>query len=652
MPLRAGRRWLAAAGLFAVIGFGLDRAFPPVLGRYDARATAVLDDRGRLLDAAPARDGAFRLATTMDDVDPAYLRLLLATEDARFWVHPGVDPLALLRASLQFATRGHVVSGGSTLTMQVARLLAPHRHTVAGKLLDIVRALQLEAHFSKRRILAMYLTLAPEGGAVEGIRAASLVWFGHEPAHLNTTEAALLVAVPRSPTRLRPDRHPTRTLAAMAAVLTRAGPGAPPSLALPVFHPVPHLAPHLRGRLAGQAVRTTLDGDLQRTAGDLAAREQPWLGDDADLAVLVVRNRDRAVRAYVGGTRYFGPDGMNDMLRAARSPGSTLKPFIYGLAFDDGLIQPGSELQDSRARLGDYAPLDFDRAFDGVVTAREALQQSRNLPAVELLEQIGAPRFVAALRQAGATLRLPRDAAATLPVALGGIAISPLDLGRLYAGLADGGRVRPLRLRDADPLAAGTPLLSEHAASQLGDILRGTPLPDGIARGTRRIAYKTGTSYGFRDAWAAGWSPGFTVVIWTGRAEGTPRPGAYGLATAAPLLFHVFDLLPPEPSQPQDGRAAHQAAPRRPLLDPEQAPRIIYPPPNAALEASDGHAMAPVGLEAAGGVPPYRWLVDGVPLPQAAVGFDSAWTPAAIGFAHIAVIDAANRSAAVNVRVK
>ena len=559
---------MLAAGLFA-----LDRAIPPDLHRLHDTATVLLDADGAVLDAGPARDGAFRLATETPDVDPAYLRLLLKTEDARFWWHPGVDPIALARAAVQLATHLRVISGGSTLTMQVARLLTPHRHTLAGKGQDIARALQLEAHFSKDRILAMYLTLAPEGGAIEGVRAASLRYFGHEPTHLTAEEAALLVAVPRSPTRLRPDRHPGRTLAAMAAVLARTAPGVPAPTDLAPILPLPHDAPHLRDRLRGQAVRTTLEGGLQRTLVALAGREQSWLGPGADIALLVLRNADRAVLGYVGGAPYFGPGGMNDMLRARRSPGSALKPFIYGLGFDAGLLRPESIVLDDRARLGDYAPRDFSRAFRGAMTAREALQQSLNLPAVHLLAQLGAPRFVAALRQSGAVLRLPRDAAPTLPVALGGIAISPADLARLYTGLANGGIVAPLRLRADDPPVTGTRLMTASAAEQLADILRGAPLPDGVARGTRPIATKTGTSYGFRDAWAAGWSPAYTVVVWTGRADGTPRPGAFGRIAAAPILFHVFDLLPPEAGQ--TATAARQPSYPEHAPGPSHLPRII-----------------------------------------------------------------------------
>lgn len=667
--MRAGglvRGSVLAVLLVAAAVLLLDRAFPPDLSRYQARSLALLDRDGAPLDVTTSPDGFLRLGATVDEVDPAYLRLLLATEDARFERHPGVDPLALLRAAWQLATRRRVVSGGSTLSMQVARLLEPHRHDVVGKLHDIARALQLEARFPKSRILSMYLTLAPFGGSIEGVRTASLVWFGHEPSRLTQGEAALLVALPRSPGRLRPDRHPDRAVQAARAVLVRADPTAPvPDLPQPVRHSLPVEAPHLAARLRGRGlcdeVRTTLDGALQRDVVALAARERPWMEGHPDLAALVVRNADRTVAAYLGGADYFGPQGMVDMVRAQRSPGSALKPFIYGLAFDDGLVRPDTLIEDDRTRIGDYAPRDFDRLFHGTVTVREALQQSFNLPAVALLDRVGPGRFVSGLRQAGAVLVLPRLAdRAALPVALGGVGISMQDLAMLYAGLAQEGRATGLRVLADERPGSAVPVMTAASARQVGDILRGTPTPDGVAaEGRRGLAYKTGTSYGFRDAWAAGFSGDYTVVVWTGRKDGTPVPGSYGRASAAPLLFRVFDLLPRELAIPLKVDAP--PAPTAPDLFRFSGsrrgtggnPQIVFPPQAATLEIGSGPQPAsPIALEAAGGSPPYRWLVNGVPLPRQPVGLTSSWMPDGPGFAHIAVADARNRTASVDVRLK
>ncbi len=625
-----------------------DRVWPPELGRYRDLGLEVQGRGGVVLGVLTARDGDYRLPAGVGDVSPNFVRLLIGAEDRRFWWDPGVDPLAMGRAVWQLVSRGRVVSGGSTITMQVARLLTPHRHDLAGKILDVARAVQLTAHFSKAQILAMYLTLAPYGGNIEGVRAASLIYFQREPGALTDAQAALLVALPRSPERLRPDRHLGAALAATRRVLARAG--LDPNFAASDLgglarHAVPALAPHLAARLRGAGesgvVRTTLDAGLQAAVVALAAREAGFLGPDANMAALVVDNHSRRILAYLGGDDFFGPHGMVDMVRARRSPGSALKPFIYGMALDDSLIVPDTLIADAPMSLGGYAPRDFDGSFAGMVTAREALQQSYNLPAVQLLRAIGAKRFVAALRAAGAVIALPGDGAASLPVALGGVGISAEDLAMLYVGLADGGRAGPIGVLPG-PVTERAAEMSWVAAAEIGGILRGSPLPDGVAPTARPIAYKTGTSYGFRDAWAAGFSGDYTVVVWVGRVDGTPSPGAYGRATAAPLMFRVFSLLPADVSAPPevaDVRAPGLRVFGAPLPAAPAAtgPKILFPPAGAILQVTGSDD--PVSLEAVGGAPPYRWVVNGAMLPAAPVGVSMSWQPSGPGFAHIAVID-------------
>jgi penicillin-binding protein 1C len=663
---------LGVAALALAI-FAADRLFPLDLARYQDRSLEVLDRDGDALRRFTTEDGMLRLLVTPDSVDRRYLALLLQTEDRRFWSHPGVDPLALARATLQLASSGHVVSGGSTLTMQVARLLEPHPHDLAGKLADIARALQLEAHFSKHEILTMYLTLAPMGGNLEGVRAASLTYFGHEPQVLSPAQAALLVAIPQSPTRLSPDRHMASAARAARRILARAMP-AEAGEALAVTRRTspmhaPHLADRLRADGASDIARTTLDGTLQRALEDLVARERAWIGADANMAVLVVANRDRSVLAYVGGNDYFGSGGMVDMIRARRSPGSTLKPFIYGLALDDDVITPDTIIDDGPVQFGDYAPRNFDHVFHGPVTAREALQQSYNSPAVQLLAALGPGRVASSLHLAGAQLAFPDGAwAPGMPLALGGVGVDLGDLVMLYAALPNRGEAAALRFeRDAAP-GATVPLMTAEAARQVETILAGVAPPDGLAPARpRAIAYKTGTSYGFRDALAIGSSGDYTVGVWVGRTEGAPRPGAYGRNTAAPLLFRIFDLLPADHATlPRAERPPGSAGPDRAAAlkrfglasgfhaaDPgSSALRIVFPPPGAQIElTANENARAALALEAAGGVPPYRWAVDGRPLPPAAPGASMSWRPEGPGFATVSVTDSLQRTTVAEFRL-
>jgi penicillin-binding protein 1C len=583
------------------------------------------------------------LALTEAEAGPNIVPLLLAREDRRFNVMPGVDPLALLRAAGQLIRYGRIVSGGSTIAMQVARLLEPHPRTWLGKVHDIARALQLEAHLGHREVLRLYLTLAPMGGDIEGMRAASLLYFGREPAALTRSQAALLVGLPQSPARRRPDRHPDAAWQAASRVLQMAGdpmtlaptpilPGAPPSFA-------PHLAHHFGGR-----AKTTLDGVLQAALEGLAIREAPWLGGETDLAAIIVRNADRAVLAYLGGADVLGPEGMVDMVRARRSPGSALKPFIYAMAFDRGLATPDTLLDDGVLRLGSYAPRDFDRVDHGSVTAAEALRQSLNRPAVRLLARVGGSYFSSKLQATGVRLLLPRQASPSAALALGGAGISLWDVAALYAGLAGDGRVGPLRLDPGAPVMAATRFASPHAAGQIADILRGQPPPPGaVADPGHRIAYKTGTSYGYRDAWAAGFTPGYTVVVWTGRRNNTPLPGITGRDTAAPLLFKIFALLPGEHFTPEPPRPVSASwAPALQRTTNAKVLRIMFPPGNVDL-AYDPRAR--IDLRAAGGMPPYHWMIDGIPEGTAA----ALWAPSGQGFAHLTVVDSKGQSASEDV---
>jgi len=673
---------LVAAALLA------DRAFPPPLERATPRSVVVADSSGAVLRAFANADGRWRLPTTASDVDPRYLRLLLAIEDARFRSHPGVDPLAALRALGQMAAHGRIVSGASTLTMQTARLLEPRPRGFVTKLLQAARALQLERHLDKDQILDLYLTLAPFGGNLEGVRAASLAWFGKDPGHLTIGEAALLVALPQSPERLRPDRHPEAARRARDRVIARAAAlgiipedEAAAARAEPIpqaRRPLPLLAPHLaervaRGAAEGSIVATTVDARLQRGLERLAREESQWFGDGATVAIVAVETRGRRVRAWVGGTDFFGAAaGQVDLARARRSPGSALKPFIYALAFDDGIAHPETLIDDIPMRFGDWAPRNFDREFQGRLTVRQALQQSLNIPAVALLDRVGPVRFVAALRDGGARLGFRRLVGrASLPVALGGVGINLADLTMLYAGLADGGMMRPLAVLRDEQAGPGLRMVDARSAWYVVDILAGTTLPEGWAtsRGVARprdIAFKTGTSYGFRDAWAVGMSASWTVGVWVGRADGTARPGHFGRNTAAPILLKAFALLPPDdgtrPAPPAEAVAGatstlpeglryfRNAGENAPLLAMPQPPRILFPPDGATLELEPDELEWGVQLRAEG-EGPLTWVVNGTPVRTTALAGETTWQPDSEGFARIVVVDARGRAARAQVRI-
>lgn len=683
---RSARRWWLAGCLLlavamAVTGWLLDRLLPLPLARSRHTSVQILAADGGLLRAFTTGDGYWRLPLPPAAVDPLYLRMLLAYEDQRFYQHPGVDPLALLRAVGQFLWQGHIVSGGSTLTMQVARLLEPIPHTLPGKLVQILRALQLEWHLSKRRILALYFELAPYGGNLEGLRAASLAYFGKEPAHLTPAEAALLVVLPQAPEALRPDRHPAAARAARAKVLARmvrrgllSRRQAVESQLQPLprrRRPLPLLAPQLarRLRLAAPDRRvqlTTIDRHLQQLLAALGRAELAQLDPRANLALLVVRNRDRAVLGYLGSADFLASarGGQLDLVQAVRSPGSTLKPIVYGLAFDQLVIQPETLILDAPARFGDYQPSDFNQSYHGWVSAREALQRSLNVPAVAVLAQLGPLVVVTRLKQAGIDLQWPADQPPGLPLVLGGVGTRLSDLVMLYSAIATDGVVRPLRYRPARRTRVGIRLLSAAASWQLRAILAATPPPPALPAGGSRIAYKTGTSYGFRDAWALGFDRDYTVGVWVGRPDGTPSPGHYGLNTAAPLLFHVFDLLPASVAPPGPMPAGvwlasnAQLPPRlrrlttvQPLVRPVGTPLALsFPVSGTTLELQPGQQALP--LLASGGQRPLHWLVNGQPLVAAGLGSQAFWPVPAPGAVRVTVLDSAGHSASAEIWVE
>jgi penicillin-binding protein 1C len=630
----------------------LDAAFTPDLTKLHQAALLVLAADGRPIAALGSPDHFWRLPTTAQDVDQHFVQTLIATEDRRFWAMPGIDPVAILRAGMDDAKAGRVVSGASTITMQVARLLTPYPRTPLGKLEEMLRALQLAAHYSKAQILAMYLTLAPYGGNIEGVQAASWLYFGHGAAHLSEPEIALLIALPRRPEALRPDRHAEAAVRAVDHIYAEQKLGAPPEALAGAIKrhafadDAPYLARHLWATGNRGAVDTTIDASLQDEVAHVASAAADDFGAPADVAILVIHNQDAKIIAYAGGAGLARMGGYVDMIQAVRSPGSTLKPFIYGMAFDRDLATPATLIDDTPLANATYDPADFDRSWHGIVPVAVALQQSYNLPAVKMLEAVGPAAAVSTLRMAGMEMALPEgDNRPSLAIALGGVGVRLADLCALYAGLTAADAPQRLRLLTTDTPQATPPVMTPKAAAQILAILEGLPPPDGTSGfGGRAVAYKTGTSYGFRDAWSIGVSADWTVGVWVGRPDGTPRPGAYGLDTAAPVMARVFSLLPtdqgalpapivvlPPPADAAPGMihfGTGQTA--------AQKPQIVFPPPGAAVEVDGG---TPVALEATGGAPPYRWIVDGTELDPPPIGEDPSWLPPSPGFFRITAID-------------
>ena len=673
---------IALLAVEVILG-AVNLAFPPDMAKALRASPVVLDHNGTWLCALPVDNGRWRIRADLKRTDPDYVRHLLRVEDERFYWHPGVDATAVLRALLSNLHMGRIVSGGSTITMQTARLLSPHPRDYGNKALEALRAVQLELRYTKPQILGFYLSLAPYGGNLEGVRAASLSYFGHEPESLTLGEQALLISMPQAPEARRPDRHPNRARAARDLILARMAAGriidgvqAKEAMAEPLpakRNPFPAVAWHTAGRLAKSAdalqptVISSLDANLQKRLESLAAVTAAAQGPNTSVAIMVIDIRTRGVRASVGSGGLDRAGGWVDMTRALRSPGSSLKPFIYGIGFENGVIAPDTRLMDAPTRFGDYQPEDFDRVFHGEVSVKEALINSLNVPAVAVLNRIGPDAFESRLDGAGVRLVRPKSGLhdAGLALALGGEGIRLRDLAMLYAGLGDHGLVKPLAYTAEEEgrtaFRPGQRLMSADAADKVIAILRESPPPAGrlpgpLMKAANRPAFKTGTSYGYRDALAVGVAGGYAVMVWTGRPDGGARADQTGREAAAPLLFDVFDQLQTPSRVPQ---ALTPAAPPVALqkLARTTSVSILFPPQNATLyvEAAGRDATGalrvtrPLKLSARG-LRPLSWYVDGVPLPPDAAG-DVNWYPRAEGFYTVGVSDAQGHTAKSHVRV-
>jgi penicillin-binding protein 1C len=640
-------------------------------------STEVIDRNSHLLRAYTVADGRWRLGVALSDVDPSYIAALLAYEDKRFFSHGGVDTQALARAALQAIWNGHIVSGGSTLTMQVARLLEEGTTgQIDGKLRQMRVAMALEHRLSKQEILSLYLYLAPYGGNLEGIRAATLSYFGKEPLRLTPAEAAFLVAIPQSPETRRPDRSVEHATDARDRVLARAlrdglidadqMQAARSEIVPRARRPFPALAPHMSDRIIAEEPgqirhQLTLDKTLQTKLERLAADVVASRGEKLQVAIVVADHTSGEILASVGSAAFKADQraGFVDMTRAIRSPGSTLKPLIYGLAFDEGLAHPETLIKDRPTDFNGYKPQNFDRQFRGTIRIREALQQSLNIPVVALTDAFGPAKLLANLDKAGVKYDLPAGQPG-LAIALGGIGVSLENMVQLYAAIARGGVALPLTHQIGGNRTEGQRMLSATAAWQVADILAGLAPPPGAPE--NRLAYKTGTSYGHRDAWAIGFDGKHVIGIWMGRPDGTPVPGVFGADLAAPILFQAFARLKPnldpQPEPPAATLLVSNAELPLPLqhfrnrnaaFEPDKnAPEVSFPPNGAEVE------MLPEGLlvRVSGGKAPYTWLANGVPVAISLASHEVMLNSLGRGFITLSVIDAEGRSARTKVRLR
>jgi len=691
------RRWTysLALGLCVALAGGLaigldaaDRAYPPPLDKAQTVSAEVLDADGLLLRAFATSESRWRLKTSIGDVDPRFLKMLVAYEDQRFYQHGGIDLKAMGRAAFQLLVNGRIVSGASTLSMQVARLIEPREaRSFSAKLLQIARAIQIERRLDKQEILELYLTYAPYGGNLEGVRAASLAYFGKEPARLTVAEAALLVALPQSPETRRPDRHPQSAMRARQGVLSRpavaslTGEGEAERASQDGLPRRRLQLPALAAHMAEAAIRkqpgvpryqSTLKRGIQQKLEEVAREASTRLEPKASLAMVMADAMTGEIVAQVGSADYFDASraGWIDMTRVLRSPGSTLKPFIYGLAFEQGLVAQETMIEDRPADFFGYRPKNFDMSYQGDVTVRQALQLSLNVPAIRLLDAVGPSRLMIRFRRAAVQPVLPPNEAPGLAIGLGGVGITLKDLVQAYAALANGGQ--PVRLGNGiDTIAArldSEPLLEPQAVWNVTDILSDVLPPTGSRR--LGIAYKTGTSYGYRDAWSVGYDGRHVLGVWAGRPDNGAVPGIAGYQTAAPILFEAFArsgvAITPHPSPPPaTARLAQSDLPigqRRFSMTAsglisastrEAAPQIVYPPEGAKVDlGAQSGEISPLVLKLQGGRPPFRWLANGKPLTDLSRRRTNNWLPEGAGFSTLTVIDSAGRAATVRVFVE
>ena len=538
--------------------------FSPDLRKLNDLSKVIKGDKGEVLRVYLNSKDKYRIPANFENLNKTYLEMLIEYEDKRFYKHIGFDPFAISRATFQYLKNREIHSGASTITMQLVRMLEPKDRNIFSKMSEVIKAVQLELKYSKKEILEMYLTLTPYGANIEGIEAASQFYFNKNSKELNKLEAALLVGLPQSPTYLRPDRYPERALKQRNKIINRVSENKKFQFSewektTKIFTAkrdynlyVPHLTDKLVLNNKQSLFETYIDMSLQKLNKRTLLNYSDNFSKKTNLSAIVIENKTGKVISYIGSLDYFSQEklGANNMVAAIRSPGSTLKPFIYAAAMDKNIIHSSTEINDDTYKSKNFTPLNFDKTFSGKVKVYEALQRSLNIPTVKVLEKMGVNSFLGILNKNKVNYVLPKKHNNPgLAIALGGIGISLEELGALYVALANDGKYKKLKyfkhdLEDNEEQF----LFSKKTSKEITNILRkansnSVNMQSDFLTNSYGIAHKTGTSYGYRDAFAFGYTPSHTIGVWVGRTDGTANAVRSGVQDATPVMFSLFENI-------------------------------------------------------------------------------------------------------------
>ena len=654
--------------------------FSPDLRKLNDLSKVIKGDKGEVLRVYLNSKDKYRIPANFENLNKTYLEMLIEYEDKRFYKHIGFDPFAISRATFQYIKNREIHSGASTITMQLVRMLEPKDRNIFSKMSEVIKAVQLELKFSKKEILEMYLTLTPYGANIEGIEAASQFYFNKNSKELNKLEAALLVGLPQSPTYLRPDRYPERALKQRNKIINRVSENKKFQFSewektTKIFTAkrdynlyIPHLTDKLALNNKQSLFETYIDMSLQKLNKRTLLSHADNFSKKTNLSAIVIENKTGKVISYIGSLDYFSQEklGANNMVAAIRSPGSTLKPFIYAAAMDKNIIHSSTEINDDTYRSKNFTPLNFDKTFSGKVKVYEALQRSLNIPTVKVLEKIGVNNFLGILNKNKVNYVLPKKHHNPgLAIALGGIGISLEELGALYVALANEGQYKKLRYFKNDLEENKEQFLfSKKTSKEITNILRkansnSVNMQSDFLTNSYGIAHKTGTSYGYRDAFAFGYTPSHTIGVWVGRTDGTANAVRSGVQDATPVMFSLFEnvkSLRTNKFETWTGYPAINMETPKAIkeLKETREVKITFPKPNSIFILEKNNSLL-LPLEAIKGQKPYLWIVNNKIISEnngLQSSKDMLWQPASLGVNTLNVIDANGHSDTIKVVIK